>query len=170
MKNIVVIGMPGGGKTTISKRIAKQLERPFIDVDEYIVETYQMTIPEMFAISEEYFRERETICCKKIAKNEGYIISTGGGIIKNPENIKALKETGIVIYLDRPVENILDDVEVANRPLLKSGPQALYDLYQQRHEKYLMYCYIHIINNYKIKKVTKQIIDKLNEHNSSNQY
>ena len=110
MENIVLIGMMGCGKTTISNLLSKELSRPLIDIDEYLVDKYDMTIPEMFDISEDYFRERETICCQEVGLLENYIISTGGGVIKNPKNIEALQRNGIIIYIDRPVELILSDV------------------------------------------------------------
>ena len=128
MKNIVLIGIMGCGKTTVSLLLAEKLARPVIDIDEYLEKKYQMSIPEMFAISEAYFRERETICCQEVSKLDGYIISTGGGVIKNPENMKALKENGIVIYIDRPISMILEDVETSSRPLLKDGAEKLFDL------------------------------------------
>ena len=67
MENIVLIGMMGCGKTTISNLLSKELSRPLIDIDEYLVDKYDMTIPEMFDISEDYFRERETICCQAVS-------------------------------------------------------------------------------------------------------
>ena len=68
MKNIVLIGIMGCGKTTVSLLLAEKLARPVIDIDEYLEKKYQMSIPEMFAMSEAYFRERETICCQEVSK------------------------------------------------------------------------------------------------------
>ena len=93
---------------------------------EYIEKKYQCTIPDMFAISEEYFRDRESEACLDMAKLDGYIISTGGGVIKRKENRDVLKQAGTVFYIDRPVDNIVTDVEKAHRPLLKDGPEKLY--------------------------------------------
>lgn len=155
--------MPGCGKTTISKELSEKLELPLLDIDTDIVETYQMSIPEMFEISEEYFRERETLCCQKASKKQGSIISTGGGIILNPQNITYLKENGIIVYLDRPVTDILNDVEVETRPLLKNGPERLYALYQERHQKYIEACDIHILNTEKIAVITDKIITEVNK-------
>lgn len=158
MKNIVLIGMMGCGKTTISQLLSEKLKRPLIDIDEYLVNKYKMTIPEMFDISEDYFRERETICCMEVGAKEGYIISTGGGVIKNQKNIEALHQHGLIIYLDRPVENILTDVEISTRPLLKDGPQKLYELYQQRHQLYLKACDHHVVNDKSLEDVVNNII------------
>lgn len=159
MKNIILIGMMGCGKTTISKELALQLKRPLIDIDDYLVDKYQMTIPEMFQISEDYFREREHECCKDVSHYEGYIISTGGGVIKNPHNIAVLKENGIIIYLDRPVDLILKDIDTSSRPLLKDGAEKLYDLYQERHQLYLDACDLHIHNDTSLREVVENIID-----------
>lgn len=161
MKNIVLIGMMGCGKTTISTLLAKKLLRPLIDIDEYLVDKYQMTIPQMFEISEDYFRERETVCCQEVGQLEGYIISTGGGVIKNSKNIEALRENGMIIYIDRPVEAILNDVEISTRPLLKDGPEKLYDLYHERHELYLQACDFHILNNNSLESVVDHIIQMI---------
>lgn len=163
MKNIVLIGIMGCGKTTIAALLAKKLKRPVIDIDDYIVEKYQQTIPEMFKVSEAYFRKNETASCKDISKLEGYVISTGGGVVLNPLNIKYLKENGIIVYIDRPIDNILDDVETSTRPLLKEGPQKLYDLDKQRHQLYLDACDIHLINNDTLENVTSKLINILKD-------
>ncbi len=164
MKNIVLIGIMGCGKTTIASLLSQRLSRPVIDIDEYLETRYQMSIPEMFAISEDYFREREAICCQEVANKDGYIISTGGGVIKNPQNIQVLKENGIIIYIDRPVSMIIEDVETSSRPLLKDGAEKLYDLYKERHQVYLDACDIHIHNDSSLEDVMNQIIHSLKEN------
>lgn len=73
----------------------------------------------MFAISEEYFRDRESEACLDMAKLDGYIISTGGGVIKRKENRDVLKQAGTVFYIDRPVDNIVTDVETAHLTIIK---------------------------------------------------
>lgn len=157
MKNIVLIGMMGCGKTTISQLLSKELSRPCIDIDEYIEEKNHMSIPEMFAISEDYFRDKETICCQEVGQWDGYIISTGGGVIKRHENIEALKQNGCIVYLDRPVENICQDVDMSSRPLLKDGMEALYQIHHERHQIYLDACDIHIMNDSTIDDVIQRI-------------
>lgn len=159
MKNIVLIGMMGCGKTTISQLLAEKLKRPVIDIDDYLEKKFQMTIPEMFDISEDYFRQRETMCCYDVGKLDGYIISTGGGVIKNQENVEALHQNGMIFYLDRPVENIYQDVDTSSRPLLKEGPQKLYELYQQRHHLYLKSCDYHIDNDGTLDETVDKIIE-----------
>lgn len=157
MKNIILIGMMGCGKTTISKGLSKLLNRPVIDIDEYLEEKYHMTISEMFDISEDYFREREHICCQDVSCLDGYIVSTGGGVIKNPHNIEVLKKNGIILYLDRSVENIFKDIDTSSRPLLKEGPSKLYQLYEERHQLYLEACDYHVYNDASLEDVMMKI-------------
>lgn len=157
MKNIVLIGMMGCGKTTVSKELAKSLKRPVIDIDDYLEEKYQMSISQMFDISEDYFREREHICCQDVAVLDGYIVSTGGGVIKNIKNIEVLKKNGIIFYLDRPVEMIFKDIDISQRPLLKDGPSKLYELYQQRHQLYLDACDYHVYNDSSLEDIVMKI-------------
>lgn len=163
MKNIILIGMMGCGKTTISKKLGKKLNRPVVDIDQYIVDKYQMTISEMFEISEDYFREREHICCEDISLYDGYIVSTGGGVIKNPSNIEVLKKNGIVIYLDRPIPLILETIDTSTRPLLKDGATKLYELYDERHQSYLNACDIHMINDCSLDEIVNKIIEVIKE-------
>ena len=164
MKNIVLIGIMGCGKTTISKLLAEKLQRPVIDIDEYIVEKYNQSINEMFAISEDYFRQNETACCKDLADIQGHIISTGGGVILKKENIDYLKKNGIVFYIDRPIDNIIEDVHVASRPLLQEGPQKLYDLDKQRHQLYLDACDYHLISDSSLENIVNNIISIINDN------
>lgn len=163
MKNIVLIGMMGCGKTTIAKLLSKKLERVYLDMDEYIVNKYQQSIDDMFKIGEDYFRKNETDVCLSISKLEGYIISTGGGVVLNPKNIEYLKENGIIVFIDRPVEKIAEDVDIASRPLLKDGADKLYQLHQQRYQLYLNACDIHLINDQSAQNAVDRLIELLTD-------
>lgn len=161
MKNIVLIGMMGCGKTTIAKLLSKKLGRVYLDMDEYLVNKYQQSIDDMFKIGEDYFRKNETDVCLSISKLEGYIISTGGGVVLNPKNIEYLKENGIIVFIDRPVEKIAEDVDIASRPLLKDGADKLYQLHQQRYQLYLNACDIHLINDQSAQNAVDRLIELL---------
>ncbi len=136
MKNIVLIGMPGCGKTTLGKIISKELKINFYDADYYIEEKCNKKISELFEKGEDYFRDVESRACIELAEKENVIISTGGGVIKREENIKNLKKTGIIIFIDRPVRNIIGDVDISKRPLLKDGKDKVLKLYEERYELY----------------------------------
>jgi shikimate kinase len=155
--NIVLIGMPGCGKTTIGKLLAEKLNKSFIDVDSYIEEVENRTIPEIFLQGEIYFRDIETKAVKKASKGEAQVISTGGGVIKRQENIEALKENGIIIFIDRPVEDIASDVDTENRPLLKDKKEALFTLYKERYALYVAAC------DYQVKNIEELdfVLDKI---------
>ena len=156
-KNIVLIGMPGSGKTTFGKAVAQQLQRPFYDADDVVVELEGKTIKEMFAVSEDYFRDAESRTAKVLAEKKGIVISCGGGVIKRPVNIETFKKTGVVIFIDRTPEDIVTDVDVASRPLLKDGKQKVYDLYEERIELYRAAADYTISNN----KPIPVILDEL---------
>lgn len=136
MKNIVLIGMPGCGKTTLGRYLAEMLNRDFIDADSEIEKDAGQTIPELFAVSEEHFREQETKTVRRLAKLESKVLAMGGGVVLRQENIDCLKENGLVIFLDRSPADIIGDVDIQTRPLLAAGRQRIYDLYAQREALY----------------------------------
>ena len=82
----------------------------------------------------------------------------------NLENIKYLKQNGIIIYIDRPIDNILTDVQVTSRPLLKEGPQKLYELDKQRHQLYLEACDHRIVNDDTLENITDKIIELITKN------
>ena len=158
MKNIVLIGMMGAGKTTIAKYLSLILHKDYVDMDEYIETKYNMSISDMFKISEDYFREKETHVCKELSKCHDMIIATGGGIINNHKNIEYLKNNGIIIFIDRPIESIYNDIDISHRPLLKDNKDYLYELYKQRYDLY-MSCSDYVIKNTgELEIVVKDII------------
>lgn len=160
-KNIfLLIGMPGCGKTTIGKKTSEKLNIKFYDMDEYIEKNSGKTIPELFEVSEEYFRDYETKACMELSKVEELtIISTGGGVVKRKENIEYFKDKGIIIFIDRPIENIISDIDSNNRPLLNGNIAKLYNLYSERYNLYNEYSHYKIINDDKLESIINNIID-----------
>lgn len=147
VKNIVLIGMPGSGKTTIGKELSKKLSMNFIDVDSYIEENEKMSISDMFEISEEYFRQIEKKYIAKLSKLNSTVIATGGGVVKNENNILLLKSNSIIIYINRKIDDIMKDIDISKRPLLKDGKDRLKDLFIERHHLYKRYCDIELVND-----------------------
>ncbi|MDF2676894.1 MAG: shikimate kinase [Bacillota bacterium] len=161
-KNIVIIGMPGSGKTTMGKLVAEKLNKTFIDMDDYMVDYEGKSIKEMFAISEDYFRDVESKCSVILGKLNSLVIASGGGVVKRKENINALKENSIIVFLNRPVENIIKDIDSSTRPLLADGKERLYVLYNERIQLYKSYCDIEILNDDTIETAVDEIIKNAN--------
>lgn len=132
MKNIVLIGMPGSGKTTLGRLLAEILERPFYDTDIEIESETRQTIPEIFARGEIEFRKKETLVIEKLAKLQGVIVATGGGAIKDKRNIEILKSSGKIVFIDRTPEDIIKTLKIEQRPLLTDGAEHIFKLYNER--------------------------------------
>lgn len=139
MKNIVLIGMPGCGKTTFGKRLARRLSLSFYDADEVLEQREQRTIKNFFAESEDAFRAAETRTLAYLSELEGVIIATGGGAVKRAENMELLKRKGVVVFIDRKPEQILGNIEGDARPLLAADKQRIFKLYEERIDLYRKY-------------------------------
>lgn len=109
MKNIVIMGMPGSGKTIIAKMLAMRIERPHVDLDDVIAARNYTNVPGLkIKKSEEYFRDRESRIAHEASRlNEGAVISTGDGVVLMEENVQALKRNGICVLLRAPVDTLL---------------------------------------------------------------
>jgi shikimate kinase len=119
--NFVLIGFMGVGKTSVGKRLASRLERPFIDTDAVIEEARSMTVREIFEkYGEGSFRETEKEVVARVSKLHRYIIAAGGGAVLDPVNVARLKERGLLIYLSLPLETICDRIgHDTTRPLFQ---------------------------------------------------
>lgn len=161
MKNLVLIGMPGSGKTSIGRLLAQKLNMKFVDMDECIQDMENKGIPEMFEISEDYFRNAESRCAKILGSERSLVIAAGGGLVKRQENIDYLKGSSLFIFINRPPEKILEDINIATRPLLKEGKDRIYSLYDERLHLYKKYCTIEILNNKTLDDAVNSIIKDL---------
>lgn len=155
--NIVLIGMPSAGKTTIGKLLSEKLNKEFIDLDDVVVSKAHMSIPEIFAQSGEAgFRKLESMVAYELSTMNNVIIGTGGGTIKNKINMDYLRLNGIVFFIDRDLDKLISNDP--NRPL-SSSKQALVNLRKERYPLYQKYSNVVIYNNEKIEDAVQEIID-----------
>ena len=160
MKNIVLIGMPGCGKSTIGYRMSQKINYSFFDADKYLEEKENRIISDIFSKEgEEYFRKLETKYLEDLSKKEQIIISTGGGAVKKKENIDILKQNGIIIFLDRTIEDISKENH-ENRPLLQNI-ENLWKLYDERINLYRKYADIIIKNDDDMNVIVERTITTL---------
>lgn len=146
MKHVVLIGMPGSGKSSVGKLVAARLHTPFVDTDAMVEEIEERSIPEIFeADGEAFFRGRESAAVHRAAALDGAVIATGGGVILRQENMDALGQTGVVFFLDRPPE-VLAGLDHGARPLLTGDVQRVFALYEARIGLYRRYA-DHIVPN-----------------------
>ena len=162
-KNILLIGMMGCGKTTLGRILAKKLSYDFIDMDDYIEEITNDSISNLFKVSEENFRNWETEACRRLSKINKSVISAGGGVIKKNINVKLFNANSIIIFIDRPIENILEDIDVSKRPLLSKGKEVLYKLKEERYDLYKNYCHYRVVNDGSLEEAIDSIMKIINE-------
>lgn len=155
---ISLIGMPGCGKTSVGKAVAKKLDMKFVDVDQYIEEHYG-SIKSLFEISEAHFRECESNALADCLENDNIILSTGGGIIINENNRIALSSKTSVIFINRDIEQIIQSTDFNDRPLLKKDHQKIYKLYKNRIELYKKTAHLEIISNNIFDDTVGKVID-----------
>ncbi len=143
-QNIVLIGMPSSGKTTVGKILAEKSGKNFADTDEYIVKKIGMPISDFFAKNgEAEFRKIEKETVAELSTTGGKVIATGGGAVLDAENVRALKQNGVLVFLDRRPENL---IATDDRPLA-SRRSALEKLYAERYDIYCAAAEVHIDAN-----------------------
>lgn len=163
-KNIVLIGISGCGKTSIGDMIAKKLNYEFVDTDE-VVESFGMSVEELFESGEDSFRLIETMAVKQVASYENAVISTGGGVVTKEKNMEYLRNNSVIVFIVRDINRIKKSLEKDRnvRPLLKDG-DSLDRLYFKRLPMYEKYADLTVENNGSIYKVCDEIINKYKEN------
>ena len=155
MENIVLIGMPGCGKTTVGKALAEKLGRKFVDADAEIAKKANMSIPEIFAKEgEEGFRSREIKVLSELGKQSGLVIATGGGCVTQAVNHSNLHQNGRIFWLKRQISQLPTD----GRPLSQKG--NLEEMYRIRKPLYEKFADV-IIENETVEKTVQQIMEAI---------
>jgi len=163
MKNIVLIGMPGSGKTSVGALAAKKLGRQHLDTDAMVEKAEAAPISTLFAQwGEEYFRDMESAMARKAAAAKNAVISTGGGIVLRPDNMKVLGADGIICFLDRKPEEIaLHDH--TGRPLIGGNGDQVFALYAQRIALYRAYAQITVRSRSTLEKTAQALLAALED-------
>lgn len=166
--NVILVGMPGCGKTAVGKRLAKQMALDFFDADEELERYYHRKIPDIFEQDGEAgFRRMETATLLRLFQHDGCVIATGGGAVTREENMQAAGKHGVIVFINRPVEHILSDIVTAHRPLLAGGAEKLHRLYEERFALYRSYADLEIENTADLNTAVQTIMQGVNEYENS---
>lgn len=137
MGDLILIGLPASGKTTVGRQLARRLDMPFFDCDEAIEAAAGCSVSDIFARhGEAYFRELEHRTLETLCRKEGRVIATGGGAVLREDNRLLLQRSGTVFWLDRPLSDIMSTDFQTGRPLLTVGRKALERLAAERRALY----------------------------------
>lgn len=159
MENIILIGMPGCGKSTTGKLLADKLGKSFVDADAALEEAAGRSIPQIFATDgEPLFRQLETQTLSQLGKQSGLVIATGGGCVTRPHNYPLLHQNGQIFWLTRDLEKLPTD----GRPLSQSN--RLSDLAAQRRPLYEAFADFQIDNNGTLDSTVNAILAHWEEH------
>jgi shikimate dehydrogenase len=160
--NIVLIGMPASGKTTIGKELAHMFNKKFVDTDYEIEKAFSKSVTEIFEQDgEDTFRAMESKVIKSVGKEKNQVIATGGGAILGATSYFDLKQNGIIIFLNRDMKKI----ETEGRPLLKqNAEETIKKLYQERLPIYNKFADIVVENNGIIEDTVELIKEKIYEN------
>ena len=121
--HIFIVGMAGAGKTSLGRKLAQNMNLRFVDTDQRVCEMLGMpSVNAIYAaLGEDIFRNAETGALMELAGEDPCIVSTGGGICNDNVNVTIMKNHGVIVHIDRPIDQILSDIRTDRRPTLQSG-------------------------------------------------
>lgn len=158
-RNIILVGMPGCGKSTVGKHLAVELERDFFDADEEFTKMHNITPADAInSLGEEQFRlmENQTLC--ELGKKSSTVIATGGGAVTKDYNYSPLHQNGIIIFLERELDKLSTD----GRPLSKKG--SLDELYRKRIDSYIKFADIRVKSTEVVRDTVALISKEINNY------
>ncbi len=164
---IYLTGMPGSGKTTIGRIIARKLDIEFVDLDRLIERREGKTVSELFEESEEAFRNAESAALESAAfeasRGSGLraIVATGGGAVLRGRNLLTMKKSGTIVFIDRPLAAIVGDIDRTSRPLLRGSDERIYWLYDERYPIYRSTCDIRVQNEVSAEETARAVISSI---------
>ena len=158
MENIMLIGMPGCGKSTVGRLLAEKMGKQFLDADDVLEQTYGRKITDILPNDgEEAFRDMETQVLAHLGKQSGLVVATGGGCVTRQRNYRYLHQNGTIVYLERA----LDALPTDGRPLSKAG--NLSRMFALRAPLYNAFCDFRVDNNGETEETVRQILSALND-------
>ena len=158
MLNIILIGMPGCGKSTVGKLLSEMTGKELIDADTYLSESAKMSIPDIIHMhGEDHFRKLETQALSELGKRSGLIIATGGGCVTRSENYPLLHQNGTIVWIQRDIHALPTE----GRPLSQSG--NLEEMFRIRKPMYKSFCDLSVINQAEPIAVAEEILSRLQQ-------
>lgn len=160
LSNLILIGMPGCGKSSIGRRCAALLGKRFVDMDDVLVERIGGPISSILSPGNETpFRDLESAAAADLGKENGQVIATGGGVVLREQNVRALRQNGVIVYIDRPLDALALG---GGRPLSQSA-EAVARLYKARAPLYKAACDARIENTGTVDEAARAVKEKFNE-------
>lgn len=163
-KNLILCGFMGAGKTSTGQELAMKSGKNFIDCDDLIVEKMKIPVADIFRIyGEDYYRDIEHEVIVNLSGKDDYIISTGGGAVTAARNVAALKNNGIILFLNPGFDVCYSRIKNSDRPIVRrSSFEELRDLYRRREILYRNACDIEISLTDTVSEVADYIINRVN--------
>lgn len=157
VENIVLIGMPGCGKSAVGRALARALEKEFVDLDRLIEEEARKPIPRIFAEEgEAAFRDLESRTVREAGARTGCVLSTGGGVVTRPENYAPLHQNGVIVHIVRPLKKL----PTAGRPVSQSTD--IHTLWRRREPLYRSFADLTVDNGGPMEETVRKILEEVN--------
>lgn len=161
MANLYLVGLPGAGKTTVGRIVARRLQLRFVDLDRLITQREGATISQLFHTDENGFREKETAALKWVNENlDRCVVATGGGIVERNENIELLRKEK-VLYVVRHPRSILTTLNTDKRPVFYDDPNRIYPIARRRIPLYESVADVWVTNNRSLHSCIGQVLAQL---------